>query len=55
LNDPSSDAGDYPGGKSELYSKRFKRIMDVMFLADEEAAARWKEPSLNWEVCHVRI
>src|SRR5262245_6318376 len=40
-------AGDYPGGKAELYGKIFFLIMNVMFLADEETAARWKEPSLN--------
>jgi hypothetical protein len=40
-------AGDCPGGKASLYGKIYKLIMDVMFLADEEAAARWKTPSNN--------
>jgi hypothetical protein len=40
-------AGDYPGGKSELYSKIYKLIMHVMLLADEESAARWTRPSNN--------
>jgi hypothetical protein len=40
-------AGDHPGGKSQLYGQIFAFIMNVMMLADEECAERWKEPSNN--------
>lgn len=40
-------AGDYPGGKAQLYGRVYFLLMDMMYLADEEASARWKEPSLN--------
>jgi hypothetical protein len=39
--------GDYPGGKGELYAQIYKLNMDMMILADEECAERWKEPSNN--------
>lgn len=40
-------AGDCPGGKAQLYGRIFFLLMDMMHLADEEAAARWREPSDN--------
>ena len=40
-------AGDYPGEKGELYGRVFVLIIEVMFLASEEATARWQEPSNN--------
>jgi hypothetical protein len=40
-------AGDYSGNKSELYSQICNLIMEVMYLADEDVAEIWKEPSAN--------
>lgn len=40
-------AGDYPGGRAELYGRIYCLLVQMMFLASEEQAERWKHPSNN--------
>lgn len=40
-------AGDYPGGKSQLFARIYRHLMEMLCDVDEERAGRWKEPSEN--------
>jgi hypothetical protein len=40
-------AGDYPGGKAELYGMIHRLHVNLLSLACEEQSERWKTPSQN--------